>query len=271
MDVLSLCNPPGIIAARTAAIYQTVLKESPRVKQPNFDRIGSDDLARLVDLYDRHFFEGWLAGAVKAKTGAPLMLRLSAKMTRVGGKTSKYRTRRPGGGKGSFFEIAIASRMLFQTFRDVQRPVVVCGLTCADRLEALQRIMEHEIVHLIELLVWDQSSCSGQRFKRLTANIFGHTDRTHALVTAREYAAVRHGVVVGGMVSFEFDGRRLTGRVNRIHHRATVLVEDDAGRPYSNGKRYARYYVPLGSLRAVIPQAVATPQPAAAKPTTAEP
>ena len=28
----------------------------------------------------------------------------------------------------------------------------VCGLACANRLEALQRIFEHEMVHLIENL-----------------------------------------------------------------------------------------------------------------------
>jgi hypothetical protein len=45
-----------------------------------------------------------------------------------------------------------------------------------------------------------------------------------------------------------FEGRRLTGRVNRITKRATVLVEDSEGQKYSDGLRYKTYYVPIADL-----------------------
>lgn len=247
MDILSRKNTPEAIAAATALIRQAVLRESRQITQPDFERIASDDLARLFGLYDRHFFDHWLSQTLKAR-GMPLRFRLSSTMTRTGGKTSRYR-HRPGGVVGCRFEIAIACRVLFMTFRDVPRPVEVCGLTCKDRLEALQRILEHEIIHLTEMLTWGRSSCSDARFKKLAADIFGHVDTRHALVTAREHAAVRHGVVLGGMVQFQFDGQRLVGRVNRIHHRATVLVERSDGMRYSDGKMYAKYYVPLDLLK----------------------
>jgi hypothetical protein len=48
------------------------------------------------------------------------------------------------------YEIAVSTLLLFQTFREPGRPVVVGGLVCRDRLDALQRIMEHELLHLAE-------------------------------------------------------------------------------------------------------------------------
>jgi hypothetical protein len=197
-------------------------------------------VARLFELYDQHFFNGELGQQVKAKTDLPLAFRLSSTMTRAGGKTSLYRRRTSDGKIQTHYEIAVASRMLFMTFSDVARPVVVCGLTCPDRLAALQRIMEHEIIHLIELVTFGKSSCSAARFKGLAASIFGHTGTTHALVTPREHAAVQHGITVGSMVEFDFEGRRLVGRVNRISRRATVLVEDASGLLYTDGKRYQK-------------------------------
>ena len=111
--------------------------------------------------------------------------------------------------------------------------------------------MEHEIIHLIELLEWSESSCKQARFKQLIGNIFGHTQSHHELITPAEDAAVRHQVVAGSMVRFEFEGRQMTGRVNRINRRATVLVESQDGQWYSDGKRYEKFHVPLGWLTVV--------------------
>ena len=102
--------------------------------------------------------------------------------------------------------------------------------------------------HLAELVVYGKSSCSARRFKELAANTFGHAGTKHDLVTQREHATVYHGISVGSMVCFEFEGRRLIGRVNRINRRATVLVEDARGPRYSNGKHYQKFYMPLKKL-----------------------
>ena len=248
VDILSLHNPPEYIAAQTAAIHQATLRESENLKAPNFDCLGTEDLARLFDLYDRAFFSGLLAQEAKAKTGQPLVFRLSSTMTRAGGKPTLYRRRMPDGQVQSHYEIAVASRMLFMTFGQVERPVVVCGLTCTNRLEALQRILEHEIIHLAELVTYGKSGCGRGRFKELAAGIFGHAGTKHALVTPMEHAVARHGIRVGSLVCFDFEGRRLVGRVNRAHRRATVLVEDANGLPYSDGKKYQKFYVPFGML-----------------------
>ncbi|MEI8198352.1 MAG: SprT-like family protein, partial [Phycisphaerae bacterium] len=187
---------------------------------------------------------------VMEKTGHPLCFRLSSTMVRAGGKTLLYARRGPDGKRQFHYEIAIGSRLLFNTFRDIQRPVAVCGLVCSDRLQAMQRIMEHEIIHLTELVRWGQSSCKADRFKGLAQQIFGPGGTTHDLVTAREVAATQHNLKVGVIVKFDYDGQKHVGVVNRIHHRATVLVESEVGMRYSNGKKYQKFYVPLGRLRA---------------------
>lgn len=252
MDLLAIHNLSQNIAAHRAGIRTALLQSSSCIRQGDFERIGVEDIASLVTMYDREFFGGWLAQAIRERTEAPLEFRLSTTMTRAGGKTSRYRRRTRWGGVGTRYEIAVASRMLLMTFRDVKRDVVVCGLACADRLDALQRILEHEILHLAEMLVWDESSCSGPRFKKLSRDVFGHTDKSHCLVTACEHAAVAHGIRVGGEVEFDLDGRRRVGRVNRVHRRATVLVEDARGLPYSDGKNYLKFYVPLDMLKLVV-------------------
>ena len=123
--------------------------------------------------------------------------------------------------------------------------------SCAGSLgDILQRIFEHELVHLLEQLCWDASDCTATRFQDIARRLFAHRTHTHDLVTRCERAA-NSGILPGALVTFAFEGRKLTGRVNRITKRATVLVEDAAGRAYSNGLRYKAYYVPIGRLELV--------------------
>jgi hypothetical protein len=115
-------------------------------------------------------------------------------------------------------------------------------------LDALQRIFEHELVHLVENLCWGHSDCAALRFQDVARRFFGHSSHTHNLITRRERAAAS-GIRVGSRVMFRFENRELSGRVNRITKRATVLVEDPAGAPYSDGLRYKAYYVPIRLLQ----------------------
>jgi hypothetical protein len=246
--VTSTSYPPVEVRQKTRAIYERMLGESAYIQGGDFTRVGTADLERLFELYDSAFFRGGLRREL-GRQGSPLALRLAPRMTSAGGKT--YRTRRPGpdGGAPSEYEIAISSTLLFQSFGDVARAVRINGLDCGDRLQSLQRVFEHELLHLAELLVWDRSSCSGGRFRGLALRFFGHTGVTHDLVTPRERARVAFGLKVGDRVSFEHEGARHVGTLNRITRRATVLVENPAGRPYSDGGRYAKFYVPLAQLR----------------------
>ena len=127
--------------------------------------------------------------------------------------------------------------------------MTVGGLECRDRLEALQRIFEHELLHLAEFLAWGRSSCRADNFHRLSRRIFAHEGAFHDLITPREQARAAYDIRIGDHVSFEIDGRQHAGRVNRITRRATVLVEDPRGHLFDDGKRYLTFYVPLPLLR----------------------
>jgi hypothetical protein len=242
-------NSPEVVATRTSDIFRSMLRKSRAISEANFQLIGVDDLALLFQQYDQLFFENRLSDAIASIAAAPLTFRLSSRMTRAGGKTIRTRVGFRSGRPASYFEIAIATRMLFMNFREPHRPVTVCGLVCSNRLEALQRIMEHEILHLAEMLCWGKSSCAATRFKMLSANIFGHSSSKHELITSHEAAASQYAVNIGARVEFNFDGKRLIGLVNRIHRRATVLVEARDGVRYRSGKRYQKYYIPLPLLR----------------------
>jgi hypothetical protein len=235
--------PDEEIAARARGIHERVLASSEYIRTPNYTVIHPDDLAMLFVAYDEAFFGGLCRQALQ---GTELRFRLSPRMTRAGGTTARYRL--PSG--ESRFEITVASSMLYEGFRETDRNISVCGLECANRLEALQRIFEHELVHLVENICWQRSNCRAERFQDAARRHFLHRAHTHRLITRRERAA-DSGIRIGSQVTFVFDGCSLSGRVNRLTKRATVLVDDPLGELFSDGRRYRCYYVPLVHLRAV--------------------
>jgi len=241
---------PTETTARARLVYEAVQRDSPRLRTADFTTIATADLALLFDLYDQHFFSGQMRRLLLA-SGAPLVFKLSPRLTRSAGTTARFHHRHHVGGGPPValrFEITISTTLLFQSFADVERTVRVNGLVCRDRLEALQRIFEHEVLHLLEMLLWGLSSCSGERFKELAINLFGHSETSHDLITQRERATTKFDVRVGDRVTFEFEGVRHTGLVNRITRRATILVEHPTGAPYGDGRRYQKFYVPLQQL-----------------------
>jgi FKBP-type peptidyl-prolyl cis-trans isomerase 2 len=235
--------PLDEIQSRQRAISRQLLETSKYMDAANFTQFHPNDLRQLYCLYDELFFEG----EVQSLLGdSPLTFRISSRMTSSGGTTARRIFRnnptRP------HYEITISSTLLFDTFADVQREVTVTGLKCRSRLEALQRIFEHELVHLLELLIWKRSACSQARFQAMAFRAFGHRDHRHALVTPRERARAKFGLRPGMRVSFEMHGKRHVGVINRITQRATVLVENPRGRLFSDGRRYSTYYIPLEQL-----------------------
>ena len=236
----------GQIAAGTAEIHAVVLDKSRYLDAPNFSQIHPADLERLFAEYDGRFFDGQIKESLDE---VPLHFRLSKRLTRSGGTTTCYTDRRSGKRR---YEIGVSTAILFECFTgDDHRPMTASGILCRDRLDALQRVMEHELVHLIEILLWDKSSCSQTRFHSITRRFFGHLNNKHQLITPRERAIVKFGIQPGMAVRFRFDGIERTGVVNRINKRATVLVEDPTGVRYSNGKHYAKFYVPVPMLEPV--------------------
>ena len=241
-----LTSEPGAPRVRrwTDDIGQRLLVTSPYAREPNFTRLHVEDLSFLFAAYDRRFLNGLCTGLLDPEG---VTFRLSSRMTRAGGKTTRFQ--RPDG--TGHFEIAVATSILFDGFAADDPEVSVCGLPCQNRLEALQRLFEHEIVHLAEWLCWDVSNCGHKRFQGIATRLFRHRAHTHQLITPTERAA-QLGFTVGSRVKFRYQGRWLKGRVNRITKRATVLIDDPTGELMSDGRRYVRYYVPLGELSPVL-------------------
>jgi hypothetical protein len=256
-SVLENRLPLEEVRLRQRRIHAEVLQLSRSMESPNFTRLDSDDLRRMTMLYDREFFDSKLLSLIGRDR---VRFGISSRMTRIAGKLvthypdrasrkltdvqhARHDTRR--------FEMILSSTLLFQAFDDVDRPVTVTGLRCSNRLEAMQRVCEHELVHLLEMFLWNDSSCSQSRFQNIAARFFGHTEHRHDLITQSERAARNFDIRIGAKVQFNHEGKTLRGWVNRITRRATVLVEDRRGQRFSDGKSYVRYYVPLEQLRRI--------------------
>ncbi|QEH38884.1 hypothetical protein OJF2_74940 [Aquisphaera giovannonii] len=248
----ALLFPADEVAVRARRIHDAMLEQSPQLRTANFTVIGTDDLEALFALYDREFFRGLLGEMLMEDGAHPMGFRLSRRLTRAGGQTMRQ-VRQVRKGSRTVqqveYEISVSTTLLFSTFQNVEREVIVGGLVCRNRLESLQRIFEHELLHLAEFLGWGRSSCTAENFHRLSRRIFGHEGVTHDLVTPREQAAVAFDVRVGDTVRFDLEGVTYRGRVNRITRRATVLVESPHGEEFTDGRRYLTFYVPLPLLR----------------------
>ncbi|MCP4169695.1 MAG: SprT-like family protein [Fuerstiella sp.] len=227
-------------------IADNIFAASPYVTKPNFERLHAADIQLLYELYDENYFGGLLGSTLNSNL---LSFRLSKRMTRAGGKTTRWTDRsKPG---AASYEIAVATTLLYQSFQEPERPVTVTGIECVSRLEGLMRVMEHELVHLAELLIWSGSSCSVSRFQHIARRVFGHTHHQHELLTPSDVADREYGIRTGSRVRFDIQGQSHEGIVKRITKRATVLVIDPRGQAYSDGHKYVKFYVPLRMLEAV--------------------
>ncbi|WP_231616158.1 hypothetical protein [Novipirellula artificiosorum] len=244
-QVASRRYTPTQIAQWQDEIHQQTLSLSRSIDRPNFTKVGRDDLVRMVQMIDERFFGGLILPAAHAEG---LSFGFSSRMTRVAGKLVTHYPEGSRHGKRRF-ELILSSTLLFQTFEDVDRNVEVTGRRCQDRLQAMQRVAEHEFTHLVEMLVWNDGNCSEARFQSIARRHFDHHDFRHDLITQRERAVRKFNIRVGDPVRFVHEGHVLQGRVNRITRRATVLVENPKGERFSDGGRYVRYYVPLEKLR----------------------
>ncbi len=175
------------IQKRTTEIGRSVLSGSRVMKSANFTSTTAADLQRMAELYDAMFFDSQLLTLAREHS---MVFRWSSRMTSAGGKTIRSVHRAKGRRQTKIsFEIALSATLLFQTFGDLERPIRVTGQVCENRLQAMQRVLEHELIHLAEMLVWDDSNCAQGRFQSIAHRMFGHTEHKHELVTQLERAA----------------------------------------------------------------------------------
>ena len=240
-DLIDLKYKCQEIKEKTRTIYDQIVIQSNNIDHGNYTSIATSDLKLIFELYDQIFFNNFFA----ENYGDKIYFRLSNRMTKAAGKTKRIM-------KTNEFIISLSTTLIYQTFNDIKREIKVNGIICHDRLEATMRVLEHEIIHVIEHILFDSSSCSKPIFKCYSRNIFGHTDVTHQLITQAEVAHKNYNLHVGDVVSFEYEGKIYDGIINRVTKRATVMVRDRNGQFLdSKGNCYVKFYIPLQSLRKV--------------------
>lgn len=236
-------RPPEITALRLL-VREDLLRRSEHIREPSFRSISSADVAHLCEQYDLRVFDGRFAGLGPDRIRYRVSDRATASLA---GKCERL------GKPGSFtYRISVNADPLFRNFQEGFPEVTVCGLPCRDRIDALLLTVEHELVHLFEMISHGDSDCSADRFRGLARDIFGHTETRHEMLTPAQAAEISDGLRIGDRVAFDFQGRRLDGVLTNIIRRAVVMVEDSGG-AYSDQEdhRFAKYYVPLQDLRRV--------------------
>ena len=187
-------------------IARTWVASSPS-RRADFDVLTSADLDYLFALYDEHFFAGAFMRKIRA-SGNELQMVPSKMLSKTAGRCAYDPARRK---RKCAYTIEIATNILRDAFAPRGAPTgaapaapayAIGGRICRSRLECMQLTLEHEMVHLL-MFVWQECNDPlgnrktrrtvhnglvvgghGKTFKRLIANIFGHTAIYHGLFTS---------------------------------------------------------------------------------------
>ncbi len=236
--------PAADIARQRDDIRGSIISVSDNISGGDIIRISADDLMNLFHFYDELFLNNYFRDVFRGKVS----FSLSRRMTRNAGKIVIPKSNITMPPEMEKYEIVIGIEFFFK-YNQINREKTVNGLPTRDALEALQLVFEHELCHLIEAHFFKKTSCRGKRFKNMALNFFGHTRSHHHLPTNQEIAQDRYGFGVGQRVSFVNNGMRLTGMINRINKRATIMVPCENGDYQdSKGACYRKWYVPLSVL-----------------------
>ena len=235
------------INERFETIIQHVFVQSKQIKTANFQVVSNDDVKLIFNLYDNYFFDNYFE---ENKITYKMAFDFSKKMTSAGGKLMYYKVTSQNPIQ---FRMRISSYLIFNSFKNKEEKTInLAGFKTKNRLEALLHVIEHEIIHLIEFIAFNDSSCKKDNFKKLANSIFGHTAFTHQLLTGKMEALEVYDLRVGDWVKFAFEGKHYTGVIHRITKRATIMALDKNGIYKDNkGNRFTKYYVLLKYLKKV--------------------
>ncbi len=236
------------VVQKRCEIYGLLIQQSKNIKSGIIKSISTSDMKLLYELYDMVFFGNWFKDNFKGE----LRFSLSRRMTKSAGMTLCPKNI----GKVKQEEIVIEIRMgvdFFFQYDLVEGSKTVCGIKTENSLHALQLVFEHELCHVIEFILFNFSSCSGERFGSIANNVFGHTESSHKLPTHKWIASEKLGLHIGDAVTFTFEGIKMNGIIYAINKRATVMVKNPNGvLADKNGNRYSKYYIPLNMLESAV-------------------
>lgn len=155
--------------------------------EKNFDKIGDKDVKILFKLIDNSFFHGCIEKWLR-ENNLHLVIKVNNRLTKSAG-IFKYRKdnekkRRRKSAKWPSFSIEISHFVFSKCFSNNENTVRVNGLNHTCKLECLQSVLEHELVHFLVHTVCPNDvkkycTSHGKYFVLLVKNIFGHTETKH--------------------------------------------------------------------------------------------
>ena len=170
------------------------------------------DIDYLFKLYDNLYFDGELSKNFN------IIIRCSNKLTRSAGMVNFSKRR-------SEAKISLSLALIFKSYQNNAQGFLVNGIFCNNPVEALMRVLEHEIVHLIEYVLYGKSNCNDPQFFKIAFDLFGHTENKHMLgIELKNYIDIKD-LKKGDIVSFPYHGKIHTGSIINIKKNVTVAVD----------------------------------------------
>ena len=197
------------------------------VHNPNFfTHIRIKDFNFLFSLYDKYYFSENLTKYLKMSLDFSRRLTKSAGMVKFNLRTNSVK-------------IIFSIPLIFGAYLKDTQGYIVNGIFCKNPSEALMRVMEHELTHIVEFILHGNSKCSNPRFIKYSYQLFGHTENKHKIghEIKLETETNIQKFKKGDIVNFVFKETVYNGKITRISKRATVIVGSDK-----------KFYVPLSML-----------------------
>jgi hypothetical protein len=214
--------------------------------QANFNSLSSNILEHLYELYDQYFFKMRISQILKTKN-AYLTLHVNSKLTRAAGRC---------GPKGCNYIIDISDTIILQTFRGESKYHIGSGLKCYDRTECLMHTFEHELMHLVMLILPHRIikgnpiyKGHGYFFKELVAAYFGHTETTHQLFVQQELVHSKEDFKVGQVIKYKNvkNTKSWIGTIIKLNAKRAVVCDQ-------KGASYRIDYSSLYPYKDVLPK-----------------
>ena len=185
------------------------------------------DLEFLFKLYDNYYFSGELSENLN------IILKYSNKMTKTAGLV-RYSKRK------SDIKIVFSYPLIFQSYLKKPEGYIVNGIFCKNPVESLMRVLEHELSHLVEYILFGSTNCNKPQFIKIAYELFGHTENKHKIgLKIHDYGNIKQ-IKKGDKVSFPYRGKIYSGSVLGIRKNITVAIKE-----LNNIKKF---YVPFSMI-----------------------
>jgi hypothetical protein len=202
---------PQMDKARNVLLDHLVEKYGP------YPGLETKMMKKIYDYYDTHFFDGLLERQIKSRGHGGINFEVSNKATSIGGSV-RLRKEEP-------IRLMLARSVIEDVTKDKVDALKVNGLPIINRVDAIMRVMEHELVHVALLTSENKAHIlehHGPLFKAMVKGLFGHTGTKHELSINKHFIGKkkvpRDKLRVGKFVAFSNNDQTIGyGRVVKIN------------------------------------------------------